>query len=72
MVLREAQNLSYFASVSQIWKFKRPIQTVEHDFHIELSLEIKIHRALRRIISSLPTALHNGDYCIEPFILVAG
>jgi hypothetical protein len=43
MVLREAQNLLCFASVSQIYKFKRPIQTVEHHLHIEISLEIKIY-----------------------------
>jgi hypothetical protein len=43
MVLREVQNLPYFASVSRIWKFKRSIQTIEHDLHIELSLEIKFY-----------------------------
>jgi hypothetical protein len=43
MVLREAQNLSCFASVSRTWKFKWLILTIEHDLHIDISLEIKFY-----------------------------
>jgi hypothetical protein len=39
--------LSCFAFVSQIWKFKRPIQIIEHHLHIEISLEIKFYIFLK-------------------------
>jgi hypothetical protein len=42
-VLCEVQDLLYFAFVSRFYKFKWPIQTVEHDLLIEISLEIKFY-----------------------------
>jgi hypothetical protein len=42
-VPRESQNFHCFAFLFQISKFKWPIQTIEHDFHIEISLEIKFY-----------------------------
>jgi hypothetical protein len=43
MVIRKAQKFSCFVFVTRIRKFKRPIQTFEHDLHIELFFEIKIY-----------------------------
>jgi hypothetical protein len=49
-MLREAQNIPCFASLSRIWKSKRPIQTIEHDLHIEISLEIKLYIFLKLLL----------------------
>jgi hypothetical protein len=50
MVFREVQNLLYFVFIFRILKFKRSIQIIEHDFHIEISLQIKIYIFFKKIL----------------------